>query len=485
MWDLLDRIFATNLELGNADGGTQSEIFKYAIKEKNYDLLTKLANYQFLDPNIVTSFNNNNSSEVRKIWLVCKNIKSKDVINLLSKEKRLAVLEAVASSTRHREKVFTFLYDNTTDADIMHTLLNNDAVNAKLKVKILIKSMALKSGKSSGVGLSVFASELMYSDDNTLLNEILAEPKLLKLTCVIIDHNGIKPSEILIVHGVIADEITKLTKKLSDNDTFSQEDKVLSDSIALTLSKLELSKNQTSLLKQKLLEFNTVAKGKSSNELHEYINSTFKGIVTKLEGSSKSVLAEITQEVSLAKHNKDMITIFNKVTKLFGSEILNYRERDKIRMILADSPASDFDFSVSMINLIEGLYTPLDFSIYLKRPQTYAYALATTNLVNVKEALTLSSDPKLCFEVLLNTYVANEGYVPDPFFEEGLIGEEEILNLPVELISLSGFPKEVETTVMNIISRTLTSPANWEVFTTLSKNFEGSLKELLNIAAKI
>lgn len=485
MWDLLDRIFAANLELGNATASVQKEIFKYGVKEKNYDLLTKLANYQFLDKDTADSFNSNNIAEIRKIWLVSKNIKSKDVITLLAKEKRLPVLLAVAENPKRGSKVYQYLTEKCSNSSVLFTLLNNIGVDDKLKVKILVKCISLGAGNNNGVRLSVFTSELMYSEESTLLKAILSEPKLLKLSSLIVDHNGIKPEEVTLLTNAIVSELEELSVKNSDNSLTQYELDARVLIINELLPKIEFNTSDLHRLNSLLTDIASRSKTLLDTVTGKEYTRKIKKITTTLNKDVKSYSQLFKTDIDRATSRADLVLIYNKAYKLFGSKIVNYRERDIIRMFLADSLVADNGFSESMLETIEGIYTPGDYATYLKRPESYAIALSNSDLPKVRDALSLSCNPTLCFEVLLQTLVANDGYVPNSFFEEGLMGEEEILSLPVELISLSGYPKEVEALIMNTISQTINTPASWEVFTTLSKNFEGSLKDLLNISAKI
>lgn len=485
MWDLLDRIFASNLELGNATVSVQKEIFKYGVKEKNYDLLTKLANYQFLDKVIADSFTNNNLSEIRKIWLVSKNIKSKDVITLLAKEKRSAVLLAVADNPKRGNKVFQHLMENSSDSSLLFTLLNNSGVDDKLKVKILVKCISLKNNNSNGVRLSTFTSELIYSEDKGLLNAILSEPKLIKLSSLIVDHNGIKAEEITLLANSLLVELEEIWSKYREDSLTLIELNERFLIINELLPKLEFNAADFLRLNNLLSDISSRSKGSLDPIKGREFAKKIKKISTTLNKDVKSSSQQFKLEIDNAVNRADLVLLYNKAYKLFGSKIINYRERDIIRMMLADSKAADLGFSESMLDIIEGIYTPGDYARYLTRPESYAIALSKVELPKVREALALSSNPTLCFEVLLRTIAINDGYIPDSFFEEGLMGEEEILALPVELISLSGYPKEVEALIMDTISKTINTPASWEVFTTLSKNFEGSLKDLLNISAKI
>jgi hypothetical protein len=318
-----------------------------------------------------------------------------------------------------------------------------------------------------------------------LLNAILSEPKLLKLSSLIVDHNGIKAEEITLLANSLVSELEEIWSKNRENTLTQVELNERFLIINELLPKLEFNTADFLRLKNLLSDISARSKGGLDPINDREFVKKIKKISTTLNKDVKSSSQQFKLEIDNAVNRADLVLLYNKAYKLFGSKIVNYRERDIIRMMLADSKAADLGFSESMLEIIEGIYNPGDYARYLTRPESYAIALSKVELPKVREALALSSNPILCFEVLLRTIATNDGYIPDSFFEEGLMGEEEILALPVELISLSGYPKEVEALIMDTISKTINTPASWEVFTTLSKNFEGSLKDLLNISAKI
>ena len=485
MWDLLDRIFTTNLEIAGASLELQQRIFKYGVKEKNYQLLTKLADYQSLDKVIVDSFNSNNSVEVRKLWLLSTKIEKKNVLQLLKNEKRSSVLEASAYDTKVGAKVYSFLAESSSDTSLLFTLLNNEAVSEKLKVKILVKCLETPAKKNAGVNLTSFVNYLVYNDKSNLLNLILGEPKLLILSALIIEHHEISDLQLAKLDQVIKSELESIHLALG-NDDFTLVALVSKlHPIEELLTKIDLSlvdvkgyRESTTALLKKCRSLKPSAKTSSLNvALDKFFNS--------LNNNKESGFKLIYNEIMKAKSQADLIVIFNKTTKLFNGVITNYRERDKIRMLLADHPQALDAFSYSMLQLVEGIYTPAELAVWLKKPESYGLMLSNIYGYSVKEALGYSSNPELCFEVLLQSVIDNDGYIPDSFFEEGLMDEKELLKLPVELISSSGYAKEVELTIMKIISSKVTSPASWEVFSSLSKGFEGTLGELINIATKI
>jgi hypothetical protein len=104
---------------------------------------------------------------------------------------------------------------------------------------------------------------------------------------------------------------------------------------------------------------------------------------------------------------------------------------------------------------------------------------------DLSQRVELSSDPKSTYLSLLEHSYEYATQLKSDLFWSKYWKEELFLTLPVSILTNQDLPPELETSLANLIVTQLPNANSWEVFSSLGKDFTGSLGELLNISSKI
>jgi len=480
MTNLTTRLYQNMLLGDNLALNLQRDILNHALKTKDYSLASSLLEYKTLDESIAQTVLNHSDLELRYLYLTKLNSKPKELIKLLKEERTNTLHHKLATSSKTSPKVLSYLVSNKPNPTLALKLLINSATLAEDKLIVIKKLLtpgyiALDKNKNPKISAQEIIFEIRSSEDYKLFELIAGDLTLIELTKDLLPTLELNPNlgrAILSLYGKVISFIEINPKAKEQNYQYA---KVISSILASPKLPLESREEIVRQLKEVNL-----------TNLNPKVEREFTKLSSHLSTGNTLIIEKFQEEIMLANSPQELKKLCVLITQSnVGNEITNLQYDELLLKVLA-KPTCPRDLADTIFeNFDPHQFSEQSLASLIPDPVLYGQVLAYYFYDNLADKIELSREPKVTYLALLKHSTDYATQLKTELFYSKYWESELFALIPVSILANQELPKELESSMVNLITEKLTTPSSWEVFTTLSKDFQGSLGELLNISSKI
>ena len=480
MKDLTVRIHKNQLQSQGLKFQEQNNILKYALRIKDYSLVELLLNYQSLDPSILDEITKHKDLELKYLYFKNLNNKPKELIKALSQEPIGEIHCKLALNTDTSTKVLSFMAANQPNFTLTQLLLSNEKTPAADKLLLLKKLLSpgfipLDKSKQPKITVDEILFDIRISENVELFKLIAGDISMLSISSKLLPTLEIDES----FEKVILELYTKATSFILINPKATEQSYQYIKELYTIISSPKLSIE----LRKEIVTLTTKM---DLSHQRAKVKKEFAKLIDNLTTGNTKLVAEYNEQIDKATDATELKLLCVNITQSNVSKKITNQQYDQLLLkVLANNYCPKVLADTIFENFDPNQFSPENLVNLIPDPKLYGQVLAYYFHTDLSQKVELSSDPKSTYLSLLEHSYEYATQLNGDLFWSKYWEQELFLTLPVSILANQDLPQELETSLTNLIVTQLPNTNSWEVFTTLGKDFTGSLGELLNISSKI
>jgi hypothetical protein len=480
MKDLTVRIHRNQLQSQGLDFEQQHNILKYALRVKDYSLVELLLNYQGLEASLLEVIINHKDMELKFLYFKNLNNKPKELLKALTQEPMGEIHCKLALITNTSAKVLTHMANNQPNFTLTQLLLNNEKTPAADKLLLLKKLLSpgfipLNKNKQPKITVDEILFDIRISENVELFKLIAGDISLLSISSKLLPTLEMDES----FEKVLLELYTKATSFILINPKAKEQSYQYIKELYTIISSPKLSLE----LREEIVTLTT--KMDLSHQSAK-VKREFVKLLDNLTTGNTLLVADFKDRIEKAIDAAELKLLCVQITQSNVSKNITNQQYDQLLLkVLANKSCPKVLADTIFENFDPNQFSPENLVELIPDPKLYGQVLAYYFHGDLSQRVELSSDPKSTYLSLLEHSYEYATQLKSDLFWSKYWKEELFLTLPVSILTNQDLPPELETSLANLIVTQLPNANSWEVFSSLGKDFTGSLGELLNISSKI
>jgi len=449
------QFYATLLSGQTCPVDLQHQIARHATSKKDAKLLSQLVARPDLDPALDEQFANSSNHLVLAAWVSRPERDPQHLIDVVKKDKRITVREAVASISDLPEEVYETLAD-VDNFKVAYALLTNPSVPSHVRVTAA-GHLAANYPAKSGWDVSNKVSSVIRSGPD-LVEALCANATRTSLVEMIVDKYD-PPAESF---GRIVDVLTDAVRNNSDGYWY------VTDSIKALL---------------KLAKVNTFPQDRVATV--EAVLATYDaGVSSNYRGKTDNVKEFRDALRSQRDPESYGVSLMSHAREATGQDLVDLLAQAVSDASLCDALWLNEHLSIEQRREVAGHMTRRQFTVFeYTNPEIFG-VMAANNMCRVTDNLLAHcTNPHESLKAALREAAAgrNYGHVPPEWLMSKYLTREAICDLPMFCFN-SVIPAPVSVFVGELLVENFgTSEIHWAAFEGLAATVNGTLGHLIDV----
>lgn len=469
----------------------QRRVLTYGTRAKDVELLSQLATHKDLAPEIDLALRDIDLAGVKAAWATRPGRSFEDLAALVDSEKRVKVLTALAERT----DLPVGLYQTIANRSKGQTPLFALAANVEVPVEIryaAAQRLALMLPKSSD------SSRANANLTNQLTQLLAVAPDLAE---IVARHtvNITAMSAAAAASGLSPEaqqNLAKLCREAYDAQAVPTEslqryysfyDYNWLTNIADSLAQMgEVDQDVADRLISMLDELEV--KQQAHNAAHNRSSgNTFPEAAKQLREGVKKVRVDLLDLASKASTPNEVTRVLAELTKLRtrSGGWASSSSSDTAAIALAANPNVTLEQVQEIVSNHISWYGRASLLRVVSDPAKVAVIATEMYYSDLDALLEHSSDPALSFSLLLDLLQTRNAHVPDDVLSSKHMNTTLAEKLSLGTLDRENIPPHISEHISGILVERLESDEHWTTFETLGLEFEGSIRDLVQMVRSI
>lgn len=479
---LISAVYSSFLELPSREPEIQKQIFSYGTRVGNNELLAKLAKIEDLLPELDDALKDVPAGIVKAAWASKKDRADAEIISLVSKEKRVKVLQALAEREDLPELVYRTIAEKSNGIGSLSALISNNVVSLEVK-GIAMTGLLKEFGESSTPERGA------YDNRAQQLSNLLANaPELATLVSEQSGNMGALYASARTAHLTLEGQknilnVLKTAIVYTENKTRSAYDKLSIGHFVFLANFVELLTNHGPIHKE--VESDYIEMIKSVQDRYNdttnnsYYSKHLAEAITLIKKSRDKQVVNFQEKIA----NVNSISDMDKVIE----EIIAHWEKNRQATITEQASLSVIASQYSNGEHLNKLLHESSLSWYNLRgirkltedAGKIGVLISHYPWVGVDSILSSHAHPETVLMEAIKGSIKNGNHISQEIINSKFLTEKIAFQLPLTAFLAENTPIFVRNYLANILKSTLSTTEEWITFESLGREYQGSIADLL------
>lgn len=487
-YNLVGSVYNSLLDNNSGDHELQKNILSYGVRVKDYDLLVKLAKSPNLSPEIDNELKEIPAVAVKAAWATKKGRSDEEIISLITKEKRIKVLQALAEREDLPEVIYKTIVSKAKGIGALVAIVSNSKVSLEVKKEATDK-LILEFGKN------IDGEGLQSSSRMSLVSQILAQsPELALQFAEKSQHLGVLQATVKSVPLSdtaqenllrLLKESVEFTEKKERNQVWN---KLSTGSFAYITTFIDPICNYGNInsnVKSELLSMLKRIYKKHKDNTYHYYNRTIEESIEQLKNTTSKVRVNFIEKIAKIKSNEEIVKVIDEVIKYWEQSRYDNVAETASFAIIASEFSNEDDINKLLKSISVGWYSVKNLKKITSSPEKIGVIIAHYPYMGVDDVLKITSNPELALSTAIKYKVMNDEFLPAELLESKYLNEKVAESLPLSAFLNNSTPILVKNYLSNIMRESFTSKEEWITFEAMGDEFEGSIKDLIGLVKNL
>lgn len=468
------RYFQELLKTPSLDLQSQKRVYKYASSNNENSLLTKLAAYTDLHPDVDKLIQKSKSAIVKSAWASRPNRTPEDLAAMVKGEKRVSILSALAKATDLPGEVYKAIIKNSKSKTPLLDLASNAQIETKYRVSALKRVLKIHENDSQNKteryhNYAHALRSLLGTDYD--LDKVTSNPEVLSAA---LEHRSLSPEQQLIV----ANYLNSITRTTSNGYDESHELILrIADSL---IERGNVDPTAVDIV-TKILEREAKLMAQTR---FTYRVSTIQGLITRFKEEADAESAELEREVKSIASPEEMSAFISKINaKNKTKKQLSSQRLENISWLIVANTNSNLKHMEDISDWL-GYNFQQDVVKLTTDPEKIAYAFLSSYYLDT-DAINELSNAKDVINSLVHLCKKQSRPLPHGLMTSQHITVDILMELPLLHVLDEHVPEQLKIPLLARLENEIDSDESWENFVALADEFEGSVNELILMVKKI
>ncbi|MFM7088955.1 MAG: hypothetical protein ACKOW9_05515 [Candidatus Paceibacterota bacterium] len=468
------RYFQELLKTPLLDLQSQKRVYQFANSKNESNLLTRLAAYPDLHPEVDTLLRSSKLASVKSAWASRPNRSPEDLAAMVKGEKRVSILSALAKATDLPNEVYSAIIKNSKSKTPLLDLAANAEIDTKFRVQALKRVLKIQDNNTLN------RTEKYHQASNALRTLMGTDFELEKVTSDPLILSAALEIRSLSVEQqiIVANYLNSITRTVANGYDESHE-------LIIRIAESMIERGNVDPLAVeitlKVLEREAAMMAKTR---FTYRVSSIQTLITRFKEESDLDTAELEREVNSINDPDAMDKFIEKVkTRTTGKAPLSSQRLENLAWLIVANRHSNLKH-MGRISDWFGYNFQKDVVKLTSDPDKLAYAFLSSYYIDT-DILHELHNAKEVVNSIVSICKAEQKPLPHSIMHSQHLTYEMLLDLPLLHVLEDVVPELLKQQLLNKLQKEIDTQESWENFVALADEFEGSVNELLSMINKI
>jgi|LauGreDrversion4_1035100.scaffolds.fasta_scaffold04655_7 hypothetical protein len=483
----LTSLFMTLMTAEEITVALQQRIFTHGRKRNDVALLARLASHPSLDASIDAQLKEESAALVRCAWISRPGRNLEDITDVITKEKRVTVLSALAEQPMLSEQVARTLVERTKNTKVLLTLVKSPTLDDDIKKSAADRIVASLDGVGSHSidtkQVDVLCT-IASSIEGYLEQVVIDAPNLVVLRAAVTHCPLDADSQRLLVNMFLetyAQQLSYQPTSRFDNGSVAQVD--LCNIIEAMCETSQLDDGVRKTLEK------AVKSVKTHYSADNWNLSRLDRALECLKNANAANFNALREEFDAITTSEGITTFISQVESQARKGTLPYRH--PILNTLATKITLSPIGTAEHVKSIEGWFQWNASSELVARIDDTAKQVALITVgtfygLDYHKIIFDAPNSLELMDALVDHAACNEErWMLDHLTESSFFADRHLRRIPLQLLSQMELREEHRSILMDVLADDTISDDTWSTIETLSDEYEGSIQELIELATAI
>lgn len=487
MENIVSTVYQAFLAVENPEPEIQKQVFSYGVRTKNQELLASLAKIENLLPEIDQALRDQGSAVVKAAWAARKGRTQEDLVNLVMREKRIKVLTALAERTDLPQEVYKVIAEKSNGQGSLNALVLNQEVELTHRSVALLRLLSFFE-------TSADPSRSMHDNRYSQISNILAvSPELAEV--VGINSNNISALHAAANHSLLSDEaqaniLLRLKEGIVAVESVkrSNYNSLSAHSYSFLTNIVDTMCEQGPLSEPVAKELVSIIKklDKKFSEPKSYYSNYFADTLKNIANSENNLRVDLKSQIAKATNSQEIDLVIKQLEKYSAGSRSSSSVVESTVLAIIASPFSTSDQTSHLLTETStSWYRLREIKKITDDPRKIGAMLALYPWLGIDNLLSKLDQPEIAMSALLEYTIKAENFVSQDLLNSKYLTENIAGELPLRAFSRDDTPAMVSSHLSKLLKESLKTPEQWLTFETLAQEYQGSIKDLLQLVTNL
>ena len=487
MENIVSTVYQAFLSVENPDPEIQKQVFNYGVRTRNQELLATLTKIENLLPEIDEAIGDQGSAVVKAAWAARKGRTQEDLVNLVMREKRIKVLTALAERTDLPQEVYKVIAEKSNGQGSLNALVLNQEVELAHRSIALLRLLTFFE-------TSVDPSRTHHDNRYTQISNILAvSPELAEVVAV--NSNNISALHAAANHSLLSDEaqaniLVNLKAGIVAVEAVvrTHYNNLSAHNYNFLTSIVDTMCEQGPISKPVAKELVDIIKklDKKYSEAKSYYSNYFSDTLKHIANSENNLRVDLKSQIAKATTPEEIDLIIKQLESYSAGNKASSSVIESTVLAIIASPFSTSDQTSRLLTETStSWYRLREIKRITDDPRKIGAILALYPWMGIDNLLSKLDQPEVAMRALLEYTIKADNFISQDLLNSRYLTENVAGDLPLKALLREDTPAMVSSFLSKMLRESLTTPEQWLTFETLAQEFQGSIKELLQLVTNL